>query len=278
MNHESTRGDGVEMPRSTLWPMVLSLGLVLCGAGVALDTVPFLAIGGLLFLRGLCGWFAELLPGRGHEWEKFETFPATIESRPGTVEQLVPGMAGYRFRLPEKVHPISAGLKGGIVGGLVMPIPALAWGELSGHGIWFPVNLLAGMALPGVDSMPVAELEQFRATLLVLGIALHAAMSITIGLMYGVLLPTIPGASRWQLICGGWLIPLLWTGASYGLMGVANPLLQHYVDWFWFTLSQLVFGLTAAIVVIRSEKVVIPPAGPGSPTATDPAFPEGGSR
>ena len=30
-------------------------------------------------------------------------------------------MPGYRLRLPEKVHPISAGIKGGLVGGLVMP-------------------------------------------------------------------------------------------------------------------------------------------------------------
>ena len=44
------------------------------------------------------------------------------------VQQLKPGVVGYRFQLPEKVHPISAGIKGGIVGGLLMPIPALDLG------------------------------------------------------------------------------------------------------------------------------------------------------
>ena len=80
-------------------------------------------------------------------------------------------MPGYRLRLPAKVHPISAGIKGGIVGGLVMPLPALAYGLVSGHGIWWPINLLAGMVLPGVGDMTVAELEQFHPTLLVTGVA-----------------------------------------------------------------------------------------------------------
>jgi hypothetical protein len=50
---------------------------------------------------------------------------------------------------------------------------------------------------------------------------------------------------------------------SFGLMGVVNPLLQQRVDWPWFIVSQFVFGITAAIVVIRSEIVHIPPAGRG---------------
>ncbi len=46
-------------------------------------------------------------------------------------------------------------------------------------------------------------------------------------------------------------------------MGIVNPLLQERVDWPWFIASQFVFGLAAAIVVVRSEKVYIPPAGRG---------------
>ena len=88
--------------------------------------------------------------------------PRPIVARPGTVETLVPGRPGYRMRMPEQVHPLSAGIKGGIVGGIVMPLPALAYGVFSGHGIWYPVNLLAGMVLPGVDAMNVAELKSFR--------------------------------------------------------------------------------------------------------------------
>ena len=59
------------------------------------------------------------------------------------------------------------------------------------------------------------------------------------------------------------MLPLLWTAVSFGLMGVVNPALQERVDWPWFIVSQFVFGITAAMVVVRSEMVVIPPAGAG---------------
>ena len=141
-----------------------------------------------------------------------------MTAAPGGVEQLRPGMPGYRLRLPEDVHPISAGLKGGIVGGLVMPVPALLWGLLSGHGLWYPVNLLAGMVLPGVGKMTVPELEQFHASLLLVAVVIHVVMSVVIGLIYGVLLPTLPEVPR-PIAWGGLLMPLLWTGVSYVLMG-----------------------------------------------------------
>ncbi|CAN5118513.1 hypothetical protein BH11PLA2_BH11PLA2_16690 [soil metagenome] len=251
----------VEMPKTTIWPLVLSLGLMLSAMGFALNAWAFVIIGLMLFFVSLTGWMSELLPGRGHEHETIEAFTSQVEARPGTVEQLKPGMQGYRFRLPEKVHPISAGFKGGLVGMLVMPLPALAWGLLSGHGIWFPVNLLAGLVLPGVDALSVGELEEYRPNLLMLGVGLHAVMSVTIGLMYGVLLPTIPGKAIWQIFIGGTVIPLLWTGFSYSGMKVANPLLAAHVDWYWFALSQMVFGLAAAMVVVRTEKVATEQAG-----------------
>src|SRR5262245_52138454 len=265
---EAERRSSIEMPRPTLWPLVLTLGLALAGAGAALGTVAFLALGGVLFLAGLWGWMGELLPGRGVEAEpRSHPLPTPVAERPGTVEQLEPGTQGYRFRLPEKIHPISAGLKGGLVGGLVMPIPALLWGLLSGHGIWFPVNLLAGLALPGVGNLSVAELEEFRPTLFALAVVIHVVMSVVIGLVYGVLLPTIPGAAHWQIVIGGVVLPLIWTGFSYGFMGVANPPMERNVDWVSFAAAQLVIGLASAIVVVRSEKVAVPPAGTGSPPA-----------
>ena len=261
---EGSRKPGIDMPKPTVWPMILALSFTLIAAAAALGAPAFAVIGGLLFVVSLCGWMSDLLPGRGHESEALtHPLPTPVQSQTGTVEQLQPGMIGYRFRLPEKVHPISAGLKGGVAGGLLMPIPALAWGLLSGHGIWFPVNLLAGLVLPGVDNQPVEELEKFQLPLFLIGLILHIVMSTTIGLIYGVMLPTIPGATYWQIIIGGIVLPLVWTGSSRGMMGIANPLLEHYVEWPFFALSQYVFGLTAAIVVVRSEKVIVPPAGTG---------------
>ena len=60
----------VEMPKPTIWPLVLSLGLVLSAMGLALGSWAFFAIGMLLFLVSLGYWLAELLPGRGHEHEE----------------------------------------------------------------------------------------------------------------------------------------------------------------------------------------------------------------
>src|SRR5581483_5094063 len=118
----------VEMPRPNVWPMVLSLGIALMAAGVALN-ITFLIVGIAIFLVGLAGWISQLLPGRGHHHEALvepEKRAKPVEAVTGMVEQLHPGRPGYRFQLPEKVHPISAGVKGGLLGGLVMPLPALA--------------------------------------------------------------------------------------------------------------------------------------------------------
>ncbi len=245
----------VEMPKPTIWPLIVSLGLMLSFLGLALGSWTFFFIGLMMFLFSFTKWMAELLPGRGHEHETIGILPSVVEARPGTVEQLNPGAPGYRFRLPEKVHPISAGLKGGLVGGLVMPIPAVAWSLLSGHGLWFPVNLLAGLVLPGVEDYSASELKEYHPNLLALGVAIHAVMSTVIGLCYGVILPTIPGKPIWQILVGGLVLPLLWTGFSYSGMKVANPLLAENVDWYFFALSQFVYGLTAALVVVNTEKV-----------------------
>lgn len=252
----------VEMPRPTVAPVVLSLGITLLAAGLATDTALWLP-GGLLLLLGICQWISQLIPGQGHFHEEF--VPLDQRAKPisttlGNVDHLQPGKPGYRFRLPEKVHPISAGVLGGLIGGLVMPIPALLYGILSGRGIWFPVNLLSGFIVPEID---LQKLEAFNLTALLVGIVFHVIMSITIGLLYGVLLPTLPSSTGGQLLWGGIIIPLIWTGVSYGLMGVVNPTMEEYIDWRYYFLSQLVFGLATSIVVIRTEKIAVEPRGRG---------------
>jgi hypothetical protein len=243
----------VEMPRPTAAPLILSLGLVLLASGLALGTA-FLIVGAVVLAVGLGIWIAQLLPGQGHFHEALvepSLRPKPVTGTHGTVQQLREGMPGYRVRLPEDVHPISAGVKGGIVGGAAILLPALVYGLVSGHGIWYPVNLLAGMVLPGIGSGTLAEtvtdLEQFHFSYLVLGILIHVVMSVILGLMYGVLLPTLPPIPRgvaWSAL----FMPTLWTGASYVLLGVVNPVLRDGLSWPWFILSQFVFGVVLATV------------------------------
>ncbi|HEY7154050.1 MAG TPA: hypothetical protein VH575_08855 [Gemmataceae bacterium] len=246
----------VEMPQPTAAPLVLALGLTLLASGVALGSA-FFVVGAAVVVAALTIWIVHLLPGRGHVHEPLtETArrPRLVTGAPGSVEQLRPGMPGYRLRLPQDVHPVSAGIKGGIVGGVVMPLPALLWGLFSGYGLWYPVNLLAGMVLPGVGRMTVLELKQFDSSLLLAALIIHVVLSLVIGLIYGVLLPTlpaVPGAIAW----GGLLMPILWTGVSYVAMRVANPALPRMVSWPWFIFSQFVFGITMPAVVLGAKRL-----------------------
>ena len=243
--------DAIELPAPTVAPLVLALSIALLAAGVAMS-LAFLAVGAVLFVVGLSMWISQLILGCGHLHEPRVTLaerPRVIAPRPGAVARLRVGMPGYRLRLPEKIHPISAGVKGGIVGGIVMPLPAMLYGLASGHGIWLPINLLAGMVLPNVG-VTTAELEQFHLPLFVTGLIIHAVTSLIIGLLYGVLLPTLPDVPK-PIAWGALLMPLLWTAISYFAWGAANPSLRARVDWLSFILSQLVFGIIAAVIFMR---------------------------
>ena len=243
------------MPQQTAAPLVVAAGVTVIALGIAFG-LTFIVVGAVLLATGIGLWVAQLLPGRGHAFEPLvapEHRPAIVTPRLGNVEPMHAGAPGYRFRLPEKVHPISAGIKGGIVGGLLMPIPALTYGVLSGHGLWFTANLLAGIVLPGVGAMSVAQLEQFHLSLFIASLLIHIVVSLTVGMIYGVLLPTLPDIPK-PLAWGGLLMPILWTSVSYFTMGSVNPLLSLRVDWPWFIFSQFIFGVVAAVIVAANER------------------------
>src|SRR5262249_10855035 len=148
----------LEMPRPTVAPMMLALGLILLAASAPFGLAFVLAGAGIL-ITALGIWVGELLPGPRPCREPvldLASRPAPVTAWLETVDRLRPGMPGHRARLPESVHPLSAGIKGGVIGGVAMPLPAFLYGLVSGHGIWYPVNLLAGMVLPHIGAMTVA--------------------------------------------------------------------------------------------------------------------------
>ena len=76
--------------------------------------------------------------------------PTPIVPRPGTVERWQPGRPGYRMRLPEQGPSDFGRNQGGHCSAASScRLPASLYGLLSGHGLWYPVNLLAGMVLAG---------------------------------------------------------------------------------------------------------------------------------
>jgi hypothetical protein len=162
----------------------------------------------------------------------------------------------------KRLHPVLAGVVGGLVGGAAMAVPAVLWAVASDHGFWYPVNVLAGMVLPAPGAAEAAQLGRFHPEWLGVAGAMHAVLSIVFGVLFALVsprLPPIPAPIAW----GGLILPLVWTGISYSLMGVVNPVLQDHVSWPWFIVSQFVFGVAAALMVLRSATVRVPPAGPG---------------
>ncbi len=249
-NDKPANAETLNMPAPTAAPLVLAAGLVLSAAGIMLG-VAMTIVGAVLLFVGLGLWVANLLPGKGHFHERLAEHaarPAPILGATGTVEQMVAGKPGYRAQLPVMVHPVSAGVKGGVLGGLVMPIPALVYSLAAGHGIWYPANLLAGMALPGMEKLGVAELQQFHAGYLIAAAFIHIATSLVAGLAYGVLLPTLPHIPK-ELAWGALLMPVLWTGLSFAAISVMNPGFYRRLDWPSFIFAQFVYGVVAALLV-----------------------------
>src|SRR5262249_31496658 len=120
-----------------------------------------------------------------------------------------------------------------------------------------------------------ADLGSFHAEWLLAAGGVHAVLSVCFGVLFALVsprLPPIPGPVAW----GGLVLPLVWTGVSYGLMGVVKPALEDRVSWVWFILSQFVFGVVAAVVVHRSERVHVPPAGRGPDRVADFVTGDGG--
>src|SRR5207244_6643137 len=72
--------------------------------------------------------------------------------------------------------------------------------------------------------------------------------------VYGLVLPTLPAVPR-PVGWGGLLMPLLWTGTCYALMGFVNPVLAGGVSWPWFIFSQFLYGAVAAVVVMGAQRV-----------------------
>jgi len=253
-NHNSSE-EQIELPAPTVWPMVAVLGITLLCAGLVTH-VAVSVVGLILALRGAVGWFREDLPVERHELVRVrppsERAPS-VKVSPRTATHLRAGEAGHRVRIPAEIHPYSSGIKGGLLGGVVMAAVACAYGLVAHGSVWYPINLLAAAALPSMTHAELAQLKAFDAMAFVVALISHVSISILVGLLFAVLLPMYP--SRRAAFWGSLTSPLLWSTLVWATLRFVNPALNARIDWKWFIASQVVFGLVAGYVVHHTKPV-----------------------
>ncbi|HUN84225.1 MAG TPA: hypothetical protein VMU48_07590, partial [Terracidiphilus sp.] len=210
----------IALPAPTAWPIVLAFGCTLAAAGLVTGA-EISALGGVLIVTGCWGWFHQVLPHERHEDVLVGTQRVTIASPRALVER-VRLSSEHRAHFPIATYPVSSGLKGGIAGGLAMIVPALIYGLIAHHSIWYPVNLLGGAGVAHWTNSTPAQIATFHWPWLLIAIVIHSLTCLLIGLLYGATLPMLP---RHPVILGGILTPVLWTGILHSSMGIINPTL-----------------------------------------------------
>src|SRR6266478_2030412 len=240
----------VELPAPTAWPIVLAFGFTLLFAGLVTSiSVSFL--GAILAIAGCVGWFRDVLPAEKHERISVldKATPVTT-TRPQVARVAWMTQELHRARLPIEIYPISAGIKGGLAGSVAMAVLAMIYGIISGHGVWYPINLLSAGFFPGRTT--IEQISTFSWDALIIATIIHLLCSVLVGLLYGVALPMFP---RDPILLGGAVAPILWSGLLHSVLEAINPVLNQRIDWFWFVISQIGFGVVAGIVVSRQERV-----------------------
>ena len=251
---QKPRPGNIIVPAPTPWPMVTAFGLTLFAAGLVTHVVVSV-VGIILAFRGAVGWFREVLPV-----EKTELLPVVakdvsliIKPSARSVTHLRAGEASHRVSIPEQYHPYSAGFIGGIFGGMAMAVVACAYGAIFQHSIWYPINLMAAVAMPSLANADVTQLRLFNGAGFVVALIGHGVISLLVGLLYAVLLPMLP--SRFAAFWGSLLAPLLWTALISASLSLINPALNERIDWIWFIASQVAFGMVAGYVVAHTKTV-----------------------
>src|ERR1043165_2793455 len=141
--YRSESSNTIEVPASTAWPFVTSFGLALLFAGLV-TSLAVSVVGLVVILFGSVGWFRDVLPVPKEELVAIANTPAPIFVRSTRrVAHLQAGAESHRVYIPITVHPYSAGLLGGALGGVGMAIIACLYGLIAQGSPWYPINLLA---------------------------------------------------------------------------------------------------------------------------------------
>lgn len=145
-----------------------------------------------------------------------------------------------------------SGVYGGLAGGLAMIPVALVYGIASGHGIWYPVNLIAATLFRSWQQASVSQLTQFNYGGLVFGLSIHLVVSMALGFIFAILLPALPKSPIfWAFVVG----PVLWAAATFAALPLFNPVMSQYIDWMSFAVANIVYSFVMGVWVARTPKV-----------------------
>ena len=139
------------------------------------------------------------------------------------------------------------------MGGVAMAMVACLYGFIAHGSIWYPINLLAAVALPSMAKADLAQLKAFNGTAFIIALICHAAFSCLVGLLFAILLPMLP--SRRAAFWGSFLSPILWSALVWATLGLINPTLNARINWIWFVASQIAFGMVTGYLVHHSKMV-----------------------
>jgi hypothetical protein len=254
--HPKIDSNMIELPRPTAWPLVLALGVSLILAGMVTNIAVGI-MGLVLSIAGSVGWFLQVLPHEAHEavpvsGEEIVSISSRTLMERGRQH---PASDTSRKILPIETFRITTGIRGGIAGGIAMIIPATLFSLLKYHSIWYAMNLLAAGGFISWAGASDAFLGQFHLQGLLAAMLIHGFTSLLVGLLYGAMLPMFP---RYPIVTAGFMVPLLFTGILYSALGIVSPILNQRIDWFWFIMSQIAFGLVCGYVVNLQARVRTP--------------------
>jgi hypothetical protein len=133
-----------------------------------------------------------------------------------------------------------------------MAAMAGAFGLLSGNGTWYAMNLLVAGLVPGIATETAGQMGIFNLQAFLVAVPIHLLISVSVGLLYGAMLPMAP---RRPILLGGVLGPLLWSFVIHSSLAVINPVMNDRINWVWFVFSQIGFGVVAGMVVSRQERI-----------------------
>jgi hypothetical protein len=261
MSHEIHHGEAgewsqethIEMPAPTFWPMVFAFGVTMLFTGI-LTHWAVSVVGLTIGVRAAIGWWRNVIPHEEHEEVPINPAlrpePIIVESR--SVVRLKAGEARHRVRIPEEIHPYSAGFWGGLAGGTAMAVLACVYGLIVQHSIWYPINLLAGVVIPSMGEATLEQLRAFNGAAFLVALIGHGVISVLVGVLYAVMLPMFP---KYAPFWAGILMPLFWSGLIATTLDVVNPAMNARISWPWFVACQLGFGLAGGYVIARSTSI-----------------------